>query len=132
MANTPEQISLAIVEVIPVGGSSAQGIKNNPNNKEGLQTSDYKSVPRVLSLISPASHEGEILLCTYSLDMSSRFRYNGIPASLTILRKGSHYLSYMEHPATRGAFYVPRILGENDGLFGSKSVSGSPSAITES
>ncbi len=126
----PTNLSLAIVEVVPIGGSDKKGVKNNPLNATGLQSSDRYSVPRVLSIIDRNSSDGEIILCSYSTDGSARLIHNGMLATVTTLRQEAHYLDYTEHPLSRGAFYLPRVHGVDDGAFGSPKVENLPSAIT--
>lgn len=128
--DVPSNFSLAIVEVVPIGGADAKGIKNNPLNAVGLQSSDRYSIPRVLSIIDRNSAEGEILLCNYGTNGSDRFNHLGMLATLTTLRQESHYLAYTEIPGSKRTFYLPKIHGVDDGAFGSPKAEELPSAIT--
>lgn len=120
-----QEFSIAIVEVVPIGGSDPKGVKNNSLNAEGLPTSDYRQFPRVLHIFEQNSTLNKV-----GADGSARLVFNGMPATIIKLREGAPYLAYTEHPSSRGACYLPRFHGIDDGAFGSAKDETIPSAIT--
>lgn len=123
----PDRFSYAISEIVPVGGSDPKGVKNNSLNAEGLPTSDYREYPRVLRIFDITQSS---VLDEVRADGSARLVFNGMPATIIKLREGRPYLAYTEHPSSRGAFYLPRFHGIDDGFFGSAKDETIPSAIT--
>lgn len=125
----PTNFSLAIAEIVPIGGSDEKGVQNNPLNAVGLQSSDRHSVPRVISIIDRNSDDGEILLCNHSTNGSSRFIHRGMLATVITLRQEAPYLAYTEHPRSGGAFYLLKVHGVDDGAFGSAQSEGLLSSL---
>lgn len=125
----PDRFSYAISEIVPIGGSDPKGVKNNSLNEKGLPTSDYREYPRVLHIFDITQSSG-LDLDKVRSDGSARLVFNGMPATIIKLREGRPYIAYTEHPSSRGAFYLPRFHGIDDGFFGSAKDETIPSAIT--
>lgn len=123
----PDRFSYAISEIVPIGGSDPKGVKNNSLNEEGLPASDYRETPRVLHIFDKTQSS---VLDKVRANGSARLVFKGMPATIIKLIEGAPYLAYKEHPSTRGAFYLFKFHGIDDGAFGSAKDETIPSAIT--